>query len=77
MSRDDSLKGTRVDEIYPEHAEALRKAGLAPKVFPAFGEIWEKDDGKLTRKKKKWLDLRTIYFVIGYSQFICDARIPK
>eukprot|EP00957_Ditylum_brightwellii_P194372 14803385-Ditylum_brightwellii.AAC.1 len=77
MLRDASLKETRVDEIYPEHVEALRKAGLAPKVFPTFGEMWEKDDGRLTRKKKKQRDSRTIYFMIGYSQLIRDMGIPK
>eukprot|EP00957_Ditylum_brightwellii_P043466 3295736-Ditylum_brightwellii.AAC.1 len=75
--KDASLKETRVDEIYPEHVEALHKAGLAPEVFLMFGEIWEKDDGRLTRKKKKQRDSRTIYFVIGYSQFIRDVGIPK
>eukprot|EP00957_Ditylum_brightwellii_P073819 5609329-Ditylum_brightwellii.AAC.1 len=43
---------TQVDEIYPEYAEALHKAGLAPEVFPTFREIWEKDDGRLVGKKK-------------------------
>eukprot|EP00957_Ditylum_brightwellii_P028956 2187360-Ditylum_brightwellii.AAC.1 len=53
MSWGASLRETQVDEIYPEHAEALRKAGLAPGIFLTFGEIWEKDDGRLMRKKKK------------------------
>eukprot|EP00957_Ditylum_brightwellii_P028231 2132306-Ditylum_brightwellii.AAC.1 len=52
-SRNFGLGGTRIDEIYPEHAEALRKAGLAPEFFPTFREIWEMDDGKLVEKKKK------------------------
>eukprot|EP00957_Ditylum_brightwellii_P158392 12055708-Ditylum_brightwellii.AAC.1 len=61
-SWDASLKETRVDEIYSEHAEALHKAGLAPGVFPTFGEIWEKDDGRLLRKKKKKTGFKNYLF---------------
>eukprot|EP00957_Ditylum_brightwellii_P208481 15357666-Ditylum_brightwellii.AAC.1 len=33
---------------------------------------WEVDE-----EKEKWRDSRTIYFVIGYSQFTHNAEIPK
>eukprot|EP00957_Ditylum_brightwellii_P181209 13803217-Ditylum_brightwellii.AAC.1 len=51
-----------MDEIYLEHTEALGKAGLAPDIYPTFGEIWEKDDGRLAEKKKKWRDSTTNLF---------------
>ena len=28
----------RVESVYPDHANSLRKAGLAPSVFPKMGE---------------------------------------
>eukprot|EP00957_Ditylum_brightwellii_P197243 15027404-Ditylum_brightwellii.AAC.1 len=34
----------QIDEIYPGHAEALRKAGRDPTIYPTFGEIWKKND---------------------------------
>ena len=33
-SRRPSIQATAVDSVYPAHANALRKAGLAPHVFP-------------------------------------------
>ena len=36
-----SIQAEAVDTIYPAHANALRKAGLAPPVFPTMGEFWE------------------------------------
>eukprot|EP00957_Ditylum_brightwellii_P210381 15364905-Ditylum_brightwellii.AAC.1 len=76
-SQDFSLGETQVDKIYPEHAEVLHKAGLAPELIPTFREIWKKDDGRLVEKKKKQRDLRTTCFVLGYSQFFHDAEISK
>ena len=40
-SRKPSIRAAAVDTIYPAHANALRKAGLAPPVFPTMGELWE------------------------------------
>ncbi len=28
-----------MDELYPAHAKALKKANLAPDIFPTLGEI--------------------------------------
>ena len=36
------IQAAAVDSIYPDHANALRKAGLAPSVFPTMGELWGK-----------------------------------
>ena len=39
--------------IYPDHANALRKAGLAPPNFPTMGDLWRKQDEKVNMKKNK------------------------
>ena len=36
-SRKPSIRAVAVGSIYPAHANALRKAGLAPSVFPTMG----------------------------------------
>ena len=41
-SRKPSIRAAAVDSIYPALAKALRKAGLAPSVFPTMGELWGK-----------------------------------
>ena len=43
-SRNPSINAEAVDKIYPDHANALRKAGLAPPVFPKMGDLWRKQD---------------------------------
>ena len=45
----------RVDIVYPDHANALREAGLAPPISPTMGELWTDQDEKLILKKKKTL----------------------
>ena len=46
-SRYPSIHDEAVDRIYPAHANALRKAGLAPPVFPTMGDLWRKQDEKV------------------------------
>ena len=44
----------KIDEIYQEHAKALAKAGMAPKVYPTLNEIWKKSDAlKLNNDAKR------------------------
>ena len=43
----------RVDNVYPDHANSLRKAGLAPPIFPAMGELWKGPDGKTEVENEK------------------------
>eukprot|EP00957_Ditylum_brightwellii_P017725 1335326-Ditylum_brightwellii.AAC.1 len=62
MSQNSGLEGTQVDEIYPAHAEAPGKTCLAPDIYLAFREIWEKDDGRLAEKKKKQHDSKNTFF---------------
>ena len=40
------------DNIYPAHVNALRKASLAPPVFPTMGDLWIKQDEKVEKKKE-------------------------
>ena len=59
-----SIQAAAVDTIYPAHANALRKAGLAPPIFPTMGELWEKQDEKLEKNKERDVSVknRNIYF---------------
>ena len=52
-SRKSSLRSEGVDKIYPDHANALRKAGLAPPNFPKMGELWKICNEKLDIDNKK------------------------
>ena len=46
-SRNPSIHAESVDKIYPTHANALRKASLAPPVFLTMGYLWRKQDEKV------------------------------
>ena len=39
-SRKPSIHYEAVDKIYPDHADALGMAGLAPPNFPTMGDLW-------------------------------------
>ena len=70
----------RIDEIYPDHAEALFIAELAPPTdFPTFKDLWDDDEKRRNAptktKRSKW-DQRSVYFVIGHSSFSPRAKIP-
>ena len=45
--RKPSLHSEGVYKVYPDHANALRKAGLAPPDFPTMGDLWKMQDEKL------------------------------
>ena len=65
-----------MDSIYLAHANALRKAGLAPSVFPTMGELWEKQDEKLEKNKERDVSLnknRNVYFFVAYSRYFSTA----
>ena len=67
-----SIRVSAVDTIYPAHANALLKAGLAPPVFPTMGELWGKQYEKL--EKNKYHDVsvkknRNVYFCVAYSHY--------
>ena len=65
-----------VEKIYPDHANALHKAGLAPPNFLTMGYLLSKQDGKIdiekepdARKKKK----RNVYFCVAYSRYFSTS----
>ena len=49
--RNPSFHSKAVDKIYPDHVNALRKAGLAPPIFPTMGALWRKQDEKVDSEK--------------------------
>ena len=50
-SRKTSIRSEGVDKIYPDHANALRKAGLTSPNFPATGDLWRKKDERVDIEK--------------------------
>ena len=85
----DENKDTKMDILYPSHAEALSTAGLAPKIYPTLGEVRKKDLLNKVAKEKRKLEHRspsskgigrTTYFCIAYSKFWKEkihSRIKK
>ena len=69
-SRKPSIQAEAVDTIYPAHENALRKAGLAPPVFPTMGDLWRKQDEKVKKEKERDVSVkknRNFYFCVAYS----------
>ena len=50
-SRKPSINSEGVDKIYPNHLNALRKAGLAPPNLPKMGDLWSKQDERADTEK--------------------------
>ena len=48
-SQNPSLHYEGVDKVYPDHANALRKAGL----LPTMGDLWKMQDKKLETENEK------------------------
>ena len=57
-SRKPSIQAEVVDTIYPAHANALCKAGLAPPIFPTMEELWEKQDEKVEKNKERDISVK-------------------
>eukprot|EP00957_Ditylum_brightwellii_P112796 8599550-Ditylum_brightwellii.AAC.1 len=58
-----------IDEVYPEHTEALERVGNPPKNFPTCEDPRLKEEERKTNKeeeKDKRMDFRTIYFVLSH-----------
>ena len=51
-SRKKFIHSDRVEKIYPNHVNALHKAGLAPYNFPTMGDLWSKQDEKVNIEKE-------------------------
>ena len=56
-SRKPSLHSEGVDTVYPDHANALHKAGLAPPNFPTMVDLWKMQDEKLETENEKEPDV--------------------
>ena len=62
--------------IYPTHANALCKAGLAPPVLPTMGDLWIKQDEKVEKEKERDVSVkknRNVYFCVAYSGYFSTA----
>ena len=65
-----------VDKIYPDHANALRKAGLTPPNFPIMGDLWSKQDEKLAMEKEPDVNKkknRNVSFCFAYSHYFSTS----
>ena len=73
-SRKPSIQEAAVESIYPAHAKALRKSGLAPSVFPTMGELWEKQDEKLEKNKERDVSVKktemSIFVLLTHVTFL-------
>ena len=68
-----------IDQLYPEHVEALSKANLLPpkEKLPKMKELWRKDKNQgLKDNMKKKYDRRAVYFVHGHSKFWSNLPTP-
>ena len=73
-SRKPSLHSEGADKVYPDNANSLRKAGLAPPDFPTMGDLRKIQDEKLDIENEKEPDAnkkknRNVYFCVAYSRF--------
>jgi hypothetical protein len=63
----------RMDELYPVHAKALKKANLAPDTFPTLGKILDNQqmDPAVSnvKEKKNNQDTGTVQFCLGMSKW--------
>ena len=50
-SRKPPIHSEGVDKIYPDHVNALRKAGLVPPNFLTMGDLWRNQDAKVDMEK--------------------------
>ena len=68
-SRKPSLCSERVGNVYPNHVNALHKAGLSPSIFPIMGEVWKCQDERTNIEKEKEPEVnkknRNIYFYVA------------
>eukprot|EP00957_Ditylum_brightwellii_P184445 14048642-Ditylum_brightwellii.AAC.1 len=75
-----AIQNARIDDIYPDHAEALFTVDLAPPMdFPTFNKPWQDDEKQKNKpmksKRSEW-DQQSVYFVIGHINFSLQAEIP-
>jgi hypothetical protein len=72
-TRTEESELTRMDELYPAHAQALKKANLAPDTFPTLGEILDNQqmDPAVSnaKERKNNQDTRTVRFCLGMRKW--------
>ena len=71
-SRKPSIRSEGVEKIYPDHMNALRKAGLAPSDFPTMADLWSKQNEKVGIEKEPDVNKkknRNVYFFVAYSRY--------
>ena len=71
-SRNTSIHAEAVDKIYPARANALRKEGLAPPVFPTMRDLRRKQDEKVENEKEQDISekkRKNVYFCVAYSRY--------
>ena len=75
-SRKPSIHYEGVEKIYPNHENALRKAGLVPPNYPTMGDLWSKKDEKVDKEKetdaKKYKNIK-VYFCVAYSCYFSTS----
>ena len=62
----------RVDNVQPNHANDLRKTGLAPTIYPTIGELWKGQDEKRILIKKN--NLKSTKEKYKYLYFVTFSR---
>ena len=75
-SRNPSIHAEAADKIYPDHANALRKAGLAPPVFATMGDLRRKQDEKVYNEKEQDVSKkknRNVYICVAYSRYFSTS----
>ena len=78
-SYSDSTAKMPIDKLYPDHAAALKSANLLDDNFPKFGEVWADLANNVAMEKKrwKWKNNQSVFFVMGFSNVCRFLRIPK
>eukprot|EP00957_Ditylum_brightwellii_P161178 12272349-Ditylum_brightwellii.AAC.1 len=68
-SYSDSIAENSINELYPDHAAALKTADLVGDKFPKLRKIWKDlaNSAATGKKKKKRKDIQSVYFVMGFS----------
>ena len=74
-SRNPSLCSEGVDTVYPDHMNALCKAGLLPHIFSTMGDSCKMQDEKMDIENEKEPKAnenknRNVYFCVSYSRFL-------
>ena len=75
-SRKPFIHSYGVDKIYPDHANNLHKAGLAPPDLPTMGDSWSKQDEKMDIEKEPEFSKkknRNVYFCVAYSRYFSTS----